>query len=167
MVIAFQLGLYFEISFRVYIHFIDIESYAFVRIDYSRSVHQNKYYKRRLSNGQQEKSYNLVFEYQEYNGKWYLKYQKEEDVWEVFQGLESNELIFTKYPKKELFINKVITEALEEYPFTENLRDSDSVESQAKPSNPVFWRYYNFPAKTKEQSKIEEYLREAEIELKE
>lgn len=147
--------------------FIDIESYAFVKIDYSRAARNKRYYKRRLANGQQEKFYNLVFEYQEYNGKWYLKYQKEEDVWEIFKGPESNKLIFTKYPKKELFINKVITEAVDKYPFTNNLSRSSSVESQAKPYNPNFWKYYNFPTQTKEQSKIEQYLREAKIELRE
>ncbi|MEM6525815.1 MAG: carboxypeptidase-like regulatory domain-containing protein [Bacteroidota bacterium] len=147
--------------------FIDIESYAFVRIDYSRAARNKRYYKRRLANGQQEKFYNIVFEYQEYNGKWYLKYQKEEDVWEIFKGPQSNELIFTKYPKKELFINKVITEAIDEHLFTNNLSHDKSVESQAKPYNPSFWKYYNFPIQTKEQSKIEEYLREAEIELRE
>ncbi|MEM8523012.1 MAG: carboxypeptidase-like regulatory domain-containing protein [Bacteroidota bacterium] len=146
--------------------FIDIESYAFVKIDYSRSVHNNKYYKRRLANGQQEKSYNIIFEYQEYNGKWYLKYQKEEDTWEIFKDSESNELIFTKYPKKELFINKIITEAVDAYPFMNNLDHNNSLEGQAKPYNPSFWKYYNFPAQTKEQSKIEKYLREVKIELK-
>ncbi|MEM1338985.1 MAG: carboxypeptidase-like regulatory domain-containing protein [Bacteroidota bacterium] len=147
--------------------FIDSDSYAFVRIDYSRASRNKRYYKRRLASGQQEKSYNLVFEYQEYRGKWYLKYQKEEDVWEIFKGPESNKLIFTKYPKKELFVNKVITEAIEAYPFTNNLSPSKSVERQAKPYNPNFWKRYNFPLQTKEQSKIEEYLREAKIELEE
>ncbi|MEN0051186.1 MAG: carboxypeptidase-like regulatory domain-containing protein [Bacteroidota bacterium] len=146
--------------------FIDIESYAFVKIDYSRSAHNNKYYKRRLANGQQEKSYNIIFEYQEYNGKWYLKYQKEEDTWEIFKDPESNELIFTKYPKKELFINKIVTEAVDAYPFMNNLNHNNSLEGQAKPYNPNFWKYYNFPAQTKEQSKIEEYLRAVKIELK-
>ncbi|MEM6321367.1 MAG: carboxypeptidase-like regulatory domain-containing protein [Bacteroidota bacterium] len=146
--------------------FIDTESYAFVKIDYSRTATPKKYYKRRLANGQQEKLYNIVFEYQELNGKWYLKYQKEEDVWEIFEGPEGDELLFTKYPKKELFINKVITEATDEHPFTDNLDITISVEGQAKPYNPDFWKYYNFPAKTKAQSRIEQYLKNAEIELK-
>lgn len=145
--------------------YIDIESYAFVKIDYSRSAQEKKYYKRRLSNGQQEAYYNLVFEYQEFEGKWYLKYQKEEDVWEIFEGAESNKVIFTKYPKKELFINRVVTEGLDTYPFTDNLINDQSVEAQAKPYNPDFWKYYNFPAQTKAQSKIEEYLRKADIKV--
>ena len=44
--------------------FIDVDSYAFIKIDYSRRAQSKRYYKRRLANGQQEQYYNLVFEYQ-------------------------------------------------------------------------------------------------------
>ncbi|MDW7694694.1 carboxypeptidase-like regulatory domain-containing protein [Flammeovirgaceae bacterium SG7u.111] len=147
--------------------FIDIDTFAFVRIEYSRSMRNGKYYSRRLSNGQQEKSYNLVVEYQEYKGKWYLKYQKEEDSWSIFKGLESDELLFTKYPKKELFINKIIAENVNQYLFNKNLVISKSVESQAKPYNPEFWEHYNAPAQTYELSKIEEFLKQATNSAKE
>ncbi len=147
--------------------FIDVDSYAFIKIDYSRRAQSKRYYKRRLANGQQEQYYNLVFEYQYFKGKWYLKYQKEEDVWQIFKGPESKKLIFTKYPKKELFINKVVIADLEAYSFTDNLDHTQSVENQAKPYDPDFWKYYNFPVQTKEQSKIEVYLKEANIKIDE
>lgn len=147
--------------------FIDVNSFAFVRIEYSRAVHNGRYYKRILSNGQQEAFYNIIFEYQEYNGKWYLKYQKEEDTWEIFKGLESKKLLFTKYPKKEIFINKIITDAVDQYPFANNLDPNKSIESQAKPYNPSFWKYYNSPVQTKKLSKIEDYLKKDQIKVKE
>jgi len=146
--------------------YIDMESYAFVRIDYTRAATKRRNYKRRMANGQQERYYNIVFEYQEFNGKWYLKYQKEEDVWNIYEGPESRKLIFTKFPKKELFINRVITEDVESFPFTNNLIHSKSVEGQAEPYNPDFWKFYNLPEQTNEQSKIEAYLKEADIQIK-
>ncbi len=145
--------------------FIDINSMAFVRVEYSRQNRNGKYYKQRLASGQQEKAYNLVFEYQEYQGKWYLKYQKEEDTWEIFKGAESNQLLFTKYPKKELFINRIVVEDVEAFPFTANLDRFESIESQAKPYNAEFWEHYNFPAQTRTMSKIAAYLKQAQIQL--
>lgn len=143
--------------------FIDTESFAFVKIEYSKAARNGRFYKRRLSNGQQEKSYHLIFEYQEYKGKWYLKYQKEEDIWVIFKGLESKKILFSKYPKKELFINKIVIDDLDQYPFVNNLHRNKSIESQAKPYDATFWKYYNAPTQTKEGSKIEEYLRKARI----
>ena len=146
--------------------FIDVESLAFVRIEYNRAALKKRNYKRRLSNGQQEVSYNLVLEYQEFQGKWYLKYQKEEDAWKIFKGLETRKLLFTKYPKKELFINKVIVDSVDRYPFVGDLDPNSSMESQAKPYNPEFWKYYNAPTQTKTLSKIEEYLKKSKINQK-
>lgn len=148
--------------------YIDMDSYAFVRIEYSRAVHDGMYYKRRLSSGQQEAAYDIVFEYQEYNGKWYLKYQKEEDTWQIFENLESDNLLFTQYPKKELFINKIIVEEeVDQSAFSPNLDRERSVEEQATPYNANFWQYYNAPAQTKALSKIEEELKKAQAKLKE
>ena len=142
--------------------YIDVESFAFVKLELERSVSEGKYYKRRLTNGQQEAYYHMIMEYQEYNGKMYLKYQKEEDTWQIFEGLESDHLLFTKYPKKELFINKIVTENVDEYPFASNFSGYKSIENQAKPYNPEFWKFYNVPAQTPEESKIVELLRKAQ-----
>ena len=96
----------------------------------------------------------------------YLKYQKEEDIWQIFEDSESDKLLFTKNPKKELFINNVITENISEFPFTHNLRYDLSIENQAKEYNPKFWEHYNAPAQTTEESKILEYLKNAQIKIK-
>lgn len=142
---------------------VDVESFAFVRVELTTSMKDGIYYKRRLTNGQQETYYNMIYEYQEHQGKMYLKYQKEEDTWQIFAGSESNQLLFTKHPKKELFINKVVTENVAAYPFTANHQVDQSIESQAKPYRATFWRYYNAPAQTKQQSKIVEYLKQVQI----
>lgn len=144
--------------------YIDTDSFAFVTIEYSRAKARGRFYKRRLSSGQQEIAYHIILQYQEFEGKWYLKYQKEEDTWAIFKGLESNRLLFTKYPKKELFINKIITDDIEKYPFQANLDVNNSVESQAGPYNPAFWKYYNAPVATQQLSRIEEYLKEARVD---
>lgn len=139
--------------------FIDIETFAFVRIELTRKSTKNKSWKRRMTNGALQIYYNLVLEYQEYEGKMYLKYQKEEDNWQIFEDLESNKILFTKYPKKELFINKIIAENLENYPFDKNMDISTSIENQAKEFNADFWNSYNIPAQTEQQSKIIEELK--------
>lgn len=145
---------------------IDIESFAFVRIELTNSMKNGVYYKRRLTNGQQETFYNMIYEYQEHNGKMYLKYQKEEDTWKIFKDSESDDLLFTKHPKKELFINKVIVENVDTYPFTANHKANQSIESQAKTYNPTFWKYYNAPAQTEQHSKIVEYLKKAHMKTR-
>ncbi|MEM9671295.1 MAG: carboxypeptidase-like regulatory domain-containing protein [Cyclobacteriaceae bacterium] len=145
--------------------YIDTETFAFVRMELTRSAHRGRSWKRRLTNGLQQMHYRVIFEYQEYQGKWYLKYQKEEDTWQVYDGLESKKLLFTKYPKKELFVNKILTESLETSYFTANLLINRSIESQAKPYDPKFWEHYNAPTKTKELSTIEAYLKKAQIRI--
>ena len=97
----------------------------------------------------------------------YLKYQKEEDIWAIFKDLERNKLLFTKYPKKELFINRIITqEEIGDYTFKANLNITRSIESHSEQYNPGFWKNYNAPILTKELSKIEQYLKQAQINVK-
>ncbi len=145
--------------------YIDTESFAFVRIELTRFRSKKRYYKRRLSNGQQEASYNIVFEYQEHNNKMYLKYLKEEDTWHIFESLGSNHILFKKHPKKELFISKVISENVSQYPFNQNLSINKSIENQAPPYNSEFWKHYNAPSLTNEESKIVEELKKAQIKV--
>lgn len=146
--------------------YIDTDSYAFVRIELQRFMDEGKYYKERLSNGQQEAAYQAIFEYQEYKGKMYLKYQREEDTWKIFDESDTRKLLFTKHPKKELFIHKIIAEDIQAYPFSANLQISKSIEAQAKPYNPTFWQYYNAPAVTNKLSTIEEELKNQAIDKK-
>lgn len=59
----------------------------------------------------------------------YMKYQKEEDTWRIFKGLESKKSLFTQYPKKELFINNIIIDNAKEYPFKRNMDIGTSIEN--------------------------------------
>jgi hypothetical protein len=134
--------------------FIDTETFAFVKIELTRKAKRNRSWARRFSNGALQVYYNLIMEYQEYEGKMYLKYQMEEDHWRIFKGLESNKVVFTKYPKKELFINKIVVDNVENYPFQRNLDIGASIETQAKEFNAEFWNSYNIPVQTEKESKI-------------
>lgn len=97
--------------------YIDTESFAFVKLELTRATNNGKSWKRRLSNGQEITFYNLIIEYKEFKGKMYLKYKKEEDTWEIYDIANPNKLFFTKNPKKELYVNKIITENVQDYPF--------------------------------------------------
>lgn len=149
-----------DAPFQKAILYIDTESFAFVRMELTRTAYKGKSWKRRLTNGQEQVYYNVIFEYQEYKGKMYLKYQKEEDTWKIYDTKKMNTLLFTKEPKKELFVNKIIANDLESYPFQPNMNSASSLENQAKPYNAAFWSTYNAPQQTKEISKIETYLKE-------
>lgn len=153
--------------FQTAVLYIDTESFAFVRLELTRKTKGGRSWRRRLASGQKQVYYNVVFEYQEHEGKMYLKYQKEEDSWEIYKNAESKKLLFTQYPKKELFINKVITKNIDQYNFNANLEITKSVEEQAPSFDPSFWKYYNTPAQTKALSKIETYLKAAQLEVKE
>ncbi len=146
--------------FQKAILYIDTESFAFVKLELTRASHNGKSWKRRLTNGEEQVYYNVIFEYQEYNNKMYLKYQKEEDTWKIYDTKKPSKLLFTKNPKKELFINKIITDSIDQYPFKQNMNIGVSLENQSKEYNAVFWSKYNAPQKTKELSKIEQYLKE-------
>lgn len=141
--------------------YIDTESFAFVKLELTRTAHNGKSWKRRLTNGEEQTYYNVVFEYQEYQNKMYLKYQKEEDTWKIYDTKQPDKLLFIKNPKKELFVNKIIVDNVDHYPFQRNMNIGASLENQSKEYNPEFWSKYNAPQKTKEISKIEEYLKEA------
>ena len=140
--------------------FIDAETFAFVRIELTRAAQEGDSWVRRLSNGALQVYYNMVIEYQEYRGKMYLKYQKEEDRCQIFEGAESDQLLFRQNPKKELFINRIVNEDLDRYPFQKNLDIELSIENQAKAFNADFWRSYNIPAQTAEESTIIQELQD-------
>lgn len=139
--------------------YIDIESFAFVRMELTRKANNGKSWKRKLSNGQLQIYYNGIFEYQEIRGKMYLKYQKEEDTWEIYDLEETDKLLVTKSPKKELIINHVIFEDVENYPFERNMQIDKSLENQLGNYNAAFWSKYNAPSQTAELSKIERDLK--------
>ena len=134
--------------------YIDSKTFAFVRMELTRQAIDNRSWRRRFTNGALQVYYNVIFEYQEYKGKMYLKYQKEEDIWRIFKGLESKKLLFTQYPKKELFINNIIVENIKEHPFKSNMDIGTSIENQLNVYDEAFWATYNVPQKTAEQSKL-------------
>ena len=148
--------------FQKAILYIDIESFAFVKLELTRAANNGESWKRRLTSGEEQVYYNVIFEYQEYKNKMYLKYQKEEDTWKIYDINNPEKLLFTKNPKKELFVNKVIVDKVEEYPFEKNMDIGLSIENQSEEYNPAFWESYNAPQKTKELSKIEQYLKAVE-----
>ncbi len=150
-----------DTPFQTAILYIDTETFAFVRIELTRKAHKGASWMRRLTNGAQQMQYHLICEYQEFQGKMYLKYQKEEDTWQIYDTEKPSMLLFTKNPKKELFINRVITEGVPIYNFNENLQAGSSIEGQANAYNPLFWERYNAPQKTKAMSKIEAELQKA------
>ncbi|MEM7109462.1 MAG: carboxypeptidase-like regulatory domain-containing protein, partial [Bacteroidota bacterium] len=126
-ILPFNNGAVYKITgvnppFEEVILYIDVDTYAFVKIELNRSKNNQRYYKQRFTNGQQEASYTMIFEYQKINGKMYLKYQKEVDTWDIFEGLESSKLLFVKQFAKELFVNKIITDSVSNYPFNKNLK---------------------------------------------
>ncbi|MEO0726929.1 MAG: carboxypeptidase-like regulatory domain-containing protein [Bacteroidota bacterium] len=151
-----------EAPFQTSTLYIDTESFAFVRIELTRAARNGRSWRRKLTNGQLQVYYNLILEYQEYNGKMYLKYQKEEDTWEIYDTQKTSQLLFTQNPKKELFINNIVTDGVDSYPFQQNMDSSSSIESQQGEYNAKFWSTYNAPVQTQEMSKIEEFLKEAE-----
>ncbi|MBX2875446.1 MAG: hypothetical protein KTR30_25240, partial [Saprospiraceae bacterium] len=157
----------FDKPFQTAVLYIDTESFAFVRLELTRQAKGGRSWQRRLASGQKQVYYNVIFEYQEHDGKMYLKYQKEEDSWKIYKNAESKKLLFVQNPKKELFINKVITKNVDQYSFSPNLEITKSVEAQAPAYDPGFWQYYNTPAQTKALSKIETYLKAAQLEVKE
>ncbi|WP_299116188.1 carboxypeptidase-like regulatory domain-containing protein [uncultured Winogradskyella sp.] len=153
-----------DAPFQNAILYIDTESFAFVRIELTRTIHNGKSWKRRLSNGQEQVYYNVVFDYQEYNNKMYLKYQKEEDTWEIYDIDNPSKLLFVKNPKKELFINNIVVDNIKGYPFQQNMNIGMSLENQSKAYNAKFWSTYNAPKQTKAISEIEKYLQEISID---
>ncbi len=158
-IIPYQGGLLFKIEgidspFQTATVFIDTETFAFVKIELTRKAINNRSWRRRFTNGALQVYYNVVFEYQKYKGKMYLKYQKEEDHWKIFEGLESGQLLLTQYPKKELFINNIITENVDTYPFERNMDIGSSIENQAANYDIAFWKNYNIPQQTQKESAI-------------
>lgn len=134
--------------------YIDAETFAFVRVELTREAKNGTSWQRRFTNGSQQVYYNVIFEYQEYKGKFYLKYQKEEDVWKIYQGQDSDIVLFTKYPKKELFINNIIVDDVDNYQFLKNMNINSSIENQTGNFDAEFWATYNIPQRTAKQSQI-------------
>jgi hypothetical protein len=94
----------------------------------------------------------MVFEYQEIDGKMYLKYQREEDTYNLFNKT-TNEIILRQSYLKELFVNNVVPGG-EEQPTAQRMNIGRSVEGQSTSFNAEFWKNYNVPVEMSKDSKI-------------
>lgn len=145
--------------------YIDKQSFAIVKMELTRKMIDGEYYRRYLNlpdpYGMQETSYKMVFEYREFEGKLYLSYQREEDTYNLFNKT-TNEILIRQSFMKELFVNNLITRPGEMPKASQTMNINKSVEQQAKPYNEDFWKYYNSPALTSQDSKIVAELQELE-----
>jgi hypothetical protein len=104
----------------------------------------------------------MIFEFQRIKGKMYLKYQREEDTYNVFNK-KSNEVVVRQSFVKELFVNKVITDNLDKVAVQNTMNGNKSLEGQAAPFNAEFWKYYNAPMETAKYSEIIKELQNSEL----
>jgi hypothetical protein len=150
---------------------IDAETYGFIKIIMERSMINGEYYRRYLnmtdSLGMIERSFKMDLEFRTFNGRMYLKSQREEDSYDVINKF-TNKIMVNQIAMKELFVNDIITEPERLKDFVASMSINKSVEAQAAPYAKEFWKHYNMPARTKEGSKIIEGLekRSQENQLK-
>jgi CarboxypepD_reg-like domain len=145
--------------------YIDIENFSILKLELSRAMQGGEPYKRYLnydSLGMQETSFKMVFEFQEFEGKMYLKYQREEDAYYFFKK-RTSEIVLRQSFIKELFVNNVITKSINGVMSQGSMNINQSVEIQAKPFNENFWKHYNAPVQTLRDSKIIQELQGSEF----
>jgi hypothetical protein len=143
---------------------IDADDFSILKLELTRHMVNGEPYKRYLNlpdpYGLQETSFRMIFEYQDIGGKMYLKYQREEDTYDLFIKA-TNEIVLKQGFMKELIVNRVVTEPGD---LPSNPMDiQESVERQARPFNPEFWKYYNAPIETAKESRVVKQLQETEM----
>jgi hypothetical protein len=143
---------------------IDADNFVILRLELTRQLVDGKPYRRYLNlpdpYGLQETSFRVIFEYQEIDGKMYLRYQREEDTYDLFIKA-TNEIILRQAFVKELFVNKVASDPGDMLAQPMNIQQS--VEQQAQAFNPEFWKYYNAPVETANESMIVRQLEKTEL----
>jgi len=126
--------------------FIDSENFAILKLELKMQMVNGEFYRRYLNlpdpHGLQETSFRMIFEFQRIDDKMYLKYQREEDSYNLFNNVVKDENDNT--PGQKMNINK-------------------SVEGQASSFNAEFWKYYNVPTETAADSKIIKDLEDLDI----
>jgi len=145
--------------------YIDGETFAILRLELENKMVNGKFYRRYLNlpdpYGQQETSFKVIFEYQKLGNKMYLKYQREEDTYNLFNKA-TNEIVLRQSYMKELFVNNILKG--EQPPANaQSMNINKSVEGQALSFNPEFWKHYNAPLETSEDSKIIKELQALEL----
>jgi len=145
--------------------YIDSDDFSILKLELKQQMVNGEYYRRYLNlpdpHGLQETSFYMLFEFHRIGDKMYLKYQREEDSYNVFNKA-TNEIILRQSFVKELFVNNMLKDNVDG-PAGKPMNMNKSVEGQASPFNPDFWRYYNAPVETSNESKIIKELEGAEI----
>jgi hypothetical protein len=147
------------------IMWIDTEDFAILRLEYREQM-VNGVFSRRYLNlpdpyGQQQTSFLMIFEFQEIDDKLYLKYQREEDAYNLFNKT-TNETILKQSYLKELFVNNAV-QGVAEQSTGQRMNINKSVEQQATSYNAEFWKNYNAPMETSKDSKIVKELQSLEL----
>jgi hypothetical protein len=145
--------------------YIDCDDFAVLKLELKMQMVNGEFYRRYLNlpdpYGLQETSFKILFEFQEIEDKMYLKYQKEEDTYNLFNKT-TGEIILKQSFIKELFVNNVVQSNLG-YSKGQVMNINKSVEGQAEPVNVDFWKYYNAPVETAKDSKIIKELQELQF----
>ncbi len=145
--------------------YIDSDDFSILKLELKQQMVNGEYYRRYLNlpdpYGLQETSFYMVFEFQKIDDKMYLKYQREEDSYNLFIKT-TGEIILRQSFVKELFVNNVVNNNVEEAATGSRMIINKSVEGQAGTFNPDFWKYYNAPIETLHESKIISALQDFE-----
>ena len=136
--------------------FIDSETFAILKLELKMQMVNGEFYRRYLNlpdpYGLQETSFRMVFEFQRIDDKMYLKYQREEDAYNLFNK-STGEVILMQSFMKELFVNNVVKDDVDNAS-GQKMNINKSVEGQSSSFNAEFWKYYNVPMETAADSKI-------------
>jgi len=145
--------------------FINSDDFSILRLDLKMQMVNGEFYRRYLNLPDpyvlQETSFRVIFEFQKLADRMYLKYQREEDTYNLFNKT-TNEIILKQAFVKELFVNNV-TEGSLDSSIGKQMSINKSVEAQANPFNADFWKYYNAPVETAKESEIVKELQKTEF----
>jgi hypothetical protein len=145
--------------------YIDSDNFSILKLELKQQMINGEFYRRYLNlpdpYGLQETSFKMIFEFQKIDDKMFLKYQREEDSYNLFNKT-TNEVILRQSFVKELFVNNVVKGNIDNVT-GQRMNFNKSVEGQANPFNADFWKYYNAPIETLKDSKIIRELQEAEF----
>lgn len=137
------------------IMWIDTEDFAIQRIEYREQMVDGVFSRRYLNlpdpYGQQQTSFLMIFEFQEIDNKMFLKYQREEDTYNLFNKTTGETILKQSY-LKELFVNNVMQGEVAQSTIN-RMSINKSVEGQATSFNVEFWKHYNAPTETSKDSK--------------
>jgi hypothetical protein len=146
--------------------YIDSDDFSIIKLEFRTQMVNGVFYRRYLNlpdpYGQQQTSFFMIFEFQKIDDKMYLKYQREEDTYNLFNKT-TNEIILRQSFVKELFVNNVVQGTLENST-DQRMNMNKSLEGQATSFNSDFWKYYNAPIETSKDSKIIKELQASEIQ---